>query len=469
MIFQNILNEGQLEGIRNASEEILERAGIKVMDDNALSLCRKAGAKVNDATGLVRMPRELLRELVGLAPSRYSVRGLGGAEWTIGDGQQWGVAITSDPWIVDYRTRRPRRPCSEDIRRNTIIGQSLEHVMGLTCMDFPVSDAAGPLSYLTALEQHLTHHSKHNYVYATSVESMERWLRIGKILNRGGDLHGSRLFTVAVASLSPLAITGMNIGLLATACEYGFPVVPTVCPTAGMTSPYSISGTLAQGNAEILFILALTQIYRAGDPFLYGFGPAVGNLRNGACLYYTLDKVFWKVAHVALAKSYGLPVMAECGGSMTCHFDPQTGAEGMLFMLAAVASGAHVLPGYGSTLNAIGHSTEMMLLQDEYFRASRFLVRGFASDAKHLSVAGVEQVGPCGEFMTHDLTLEYMRGGEFFAPILFDYSGDAEPGPSVMQRAHRRVEEIVSRFVSPVPGDVREELHRFFRDERMHA
>ena len=465
MLSGKALTDTQIDEIKRASEDILERTGFKVMDDPALALCRKAGANVNGATGVVRLPKTLLHELIAQAPSQYAVAGVNGDEWVLGDESQWGVAITTDPWIIDAETRAPRRPCSEDIRRNTIIGQQLDYVMGMTCMDFPVTDVPGPNSYLAALEKHLLHHAKHNYLYPTSVESLRRWLRIGKVLNRGDDIHGSRLFTVAAPSLSPLAVTSANIEMIRIACEHGFPVVPTVCPTAGMTSPYTLAGTLAMGNAEVLAILALSQIINPCNPVLYGFGPAVGNLRNGACLYYTVDKVLWKLGHVQLGKAYNLPVLAECGGSMVHHFDQQSGAEGMLFMLAAVASDAHLLAGFGSTMNALGHSTEMMLIQDEYFRAAKFLRQGMRTDAEHLAIESAHRVGPRGEFMTDDLTLKYMRGGEFFANDLFDHTGTTEGGTSLFDRAHAKVQSMIADFQSPVPDDVQEGLRRFFRDE----
>jgi trimethylamine---corrinoid protein Co-methyltransferase len=463
MLFGKVLSETQIEQIRNATEDVLETVGMKVEHDEALGLLRRAGASVDEPSGIVRMPCALLRELIGRAPSELVVRGLDGVERTLGGAEQWGHAIVTDPWIVDYETQEPRRPGLDDVRRNTIIGQQLDHVAAMSCMDFPVAEVTGPDSNLHALQEHLLHHGKHNFIYATSVDSLRLWLDIGRILTRGGELRGSRLFSVAVASLSPLAIMGANVELMKIACDYDFPIIPTVCPTAGMTGPFTLAGTLVQGNAEILFMLALSQLFRPGQPFLYAFGPGVGNLQNAGCMYYTMDKVLWKAAHVQLAKSYGLPVAAECGGSMVHRFDQQSGAEGMLFMLAAVASGANLLAGFGSTYNAVGHSTEMMLVQSEYFDVARTLARGIRTDVERLGVEAIRQAQPGGQFLTDDLTLAFMRGGEFSESGLFDHSGELRQGPSLLERAHQRVTEIVQDFTSPVPEDVKEDLQRFFR------
>jgi len=469
MFSGKVLSDGQVEQVRTASEEILERAGCRVLDERALALCRKAGAKVDEPSGTVRLPRPLLRELAAQAPGRYEVGGVDGSMRGVGNGRQWGVAITNDPWIIEYQTGQPRRPLTGDVRRNTIIGQSLDRILGMSCMDFPMSDVPGPHSSLRALEIHLLHHAKHNLVYATSVEGLRRWLRIGSILTRNGQLRGSRLFTVAVATLTPLTVTQMNVEFMRIACQYDFPIVPTVCPTAGMTSPYTLSGTLALGHAEVLFLLALAQLHRPGHPFLYAFGPAVGNMHNGACLYYTLDKVLWKLAAAQLGRSCGLPVAAECAGTSVHRFDQQNGAEGMLFMLAAVTSGADLLAGFGSTHNAVGHSTEMMLIQDAYLQASEHLRRGIATDAAHLAVGPTVRVGPGGQYLADESTLEHLRAGEFFSHELFDHTGDSSQSRSMLQRAHESVQATVDGFRSPVPEDIQEGLRRYFHDETRMA
>jgi trimethylamine--corrinoid protein Co-methyltransferase len=184
--------------------------------------------------------------------------------------------------------------------------------------------------------------------------------------------------------------------------------------------------------------------------------------RNGEDLYYTLDKVLWKAAGVQLGKEYGLPTAAECGGAMSWRCDLQAGAEGVLFMLAAQHSGAHLLSGIGSYCNAVGMSGEMMLVQTAWLKVARFLGAGLDTQT-HLGLESIARVGPGGHFLADDLTLELLRSAEFFDDELFACEGpEAEP---MLARAHRRVEELAADFDSPLPGQVQEELRRFFREE----
>ncbi len=458
------LSENQIEQIQQATETILDRTGVQVQHPGLLAIAAKAGARIDEVSGTVRIPPLLLRELIGQAPSQYIIAGSGDAQWTVGNEEQYSLAIVTDPWIVDYDSREPRRPCLTDVRRHTRIAQRLDHVAAISLMDYPVSDFPGPDSNLRAMEEYLLNHDKHLNVMAASRESLERWFRIGRILLRGEELKGSRLMTVAVAVRSPLTLTGLNAELLLAACEHELPVVPTVCPMAGTTAPYSKAGTLLLGNAEIVFLAALTQMIRPGHPYLYAFGPSRTDMRTGGDMYYTPDKMLWKIASVQLGKAYRMPTAAECGGTMSARYDLQSGAEGMLFMLAAHESGADLLAGIGSCGNAMAMSGEMMLVQTAWLEAARFLTAGLDTET-HLAVENIICTGPEGHYMADDLTMELLRSDEFFSSDLFDYGDLHEGQSSMIERAHQKAGEMVAGFECPHSGAVQENLRRFFRDE----
>jgi trimethylamine--corrinoid protein Co-methyltransferase len=190
----------------------------------------------------------------------------------------------------------------------------------------------------------------------------------------------------------------------------------------------------------------------------------VTDLRNGADLYYTVDKVLWKNAAVQLGLAEHMPVGAECGGTLTHRYDPQAGAEGMLFMLAAHASGAHRIAGFGSCHNAVGMSAEMMVMQQAWLQAARHLTRGIRLDDARLAVGSLERVGPGGQFLDDDLTVELMRSDEFFRDDVFDLSGGHGDSRPMLERAHNRVERLLAGYQSRVPEDIQEGLRRYFRE-----
>jgi trimethylamine--corrinoid protein Co-methyltransferase len=455
-----VLSDSQIAQLREAAWTHIERHGFSVQHETLLARARGRGARVDEVAGRVRLPRPLCAELMGQVPRQYTIGNILGQSWVIGGAAQYGTAIVTDPWIIDYETQEPRHPCLEDLRRNTIVAEQLEPVVSISRMDYPVTDVAGPASSLRALETHLLHHTRHYQVMAASLESFDQWLGLAEILGRGDD--ASRLISSAVAASSPLVLNQLNGELLVRSVAQGFAIVPTVCPMAGSTAPYSLAGALLQSHVEVLMIALLTQLLRPGHPVEYVSGLSVTDLRNGANLYYTLDKVLWKVAAVQLGLAENMPVGAECGGTLTHRYDVQAGAEGMLFMLAAHTSGAHRIAGFGSCHNAVGMSAEMMVIQQAYLRAARHLARGMRTGEPLLGAAALARVGPGGQFLDDDLTLELMRSDEFLQDDVFDLSGGQGGHKPLLERAHERVEQLVSGYQSRVPEDIQEGLRRYF-------
>ena len=247
-------------------------------------MSRGRRAAVDEAGGRVRFPRPLLRELLASVPVELRPsRSAGGDRnrWSAGS-EQYAHAIVTDPWIVDYETQKPRRPRLDDLRRHTVIAQKLDPMVGISLMDFPVTDVPEPISSLRAFEEHVLGHDKHIYVYATEQERYEDWLNVLRILGGTDDLTQGRLASVAVGVLSPLAVSGLNVEFLLSACANNLPVIPTICPIAGMTSPYSMASTLLQSNVETIGLAALTQVVRRGHPYQYGMGPSIGHMRSHA-------------------------------------------------------------------------------------------------------------------------------------------------------------------------------------------
>jgi len=461
-----ILDETQLLDIKAKTENLIEQTGFRIASDEILCRAEKAGAQVDRKTQIVRFPARLLHDLLQKAPARYTVSGCDGRVYCIGGGQPSISAIVIDPWIIDSRTREPRRPCLEDVRTNTILAQLYDSVSCVSRMDYPVTDDEGSRSSKQALLLHLLNHTKHNMAYVSSEQDLDMWLEIGAALSQGKPLTGSGLLSFAVAVVSPLTLSELNCRILLEATAHRLPVVPTICPMAGTTAPYDVASTLLLANAECVFMAALTQLLQPGNPFIYLIGPSVSNMRTGSDQYYTLEKVLWKVAAVELARSYNLPAGAECGGTMDWRVDLQGGAESMLFMQAALGSGADLLSGVGSCFNANGLSAETIVVQHAFFAAAGYVQSGLSTRDLQEGMDSIMATGHSGHFLTDDLTLKKLREQAFFSNPLFDYSGehvaDDHANGSMWARATRQVDQMTQSYVSPVPKQIQKALKDLF-------
>lgn len=135
-----------------------------------------------------------------------------------------------------------------------------------------------------------------------------------------------------------------------------------------------------------------------------------------------------------------------------------------MFMAAAVASGADLLCGLGSFFNGIGMSAEMMVVQEEWLDAARFLARGIRVDADRLAVESLLEGGPGANFLTDITTLRHARDDEFHQSEMWDCAAGPEHSRSLLERAHDRVKLLTKEYASPVPGAAQEALRRYFAD-----
>jgi trimethylamine---corrinoid protein Co-methyltransferase len=459
-----VLHEDQIQKIKQMTEELIEKTGFRVENRELLDIAKKHGAIVNMEEQTIKIPGDMLRDLLSKVPESYEAKGIDGKSFTVGKGAQYISAIVTDPWIIDYETGKKRRPGLEDVRINTILSQLNEKVASIGRMDYPVTEYDDITSSLKALEIHILNHVKHYNVYTACIKDLLQWMEIGDILTQCDDLSGSSLMTVAVAVVSPFVLPRFNGQAMIEAAKRNFTVVPTICPMAGTTSAYSLDATLLQGNTENIFIAALTQMLNPGNPFLYAFGPSVSDMRTGHDLYYTIDKCLWKTAAVELAKSYKIPVCAECGGTMSHRYDMQSGAESMLFMLGAQNSKADLLAGVGSCCNANGLSSEMMMIQYEWLKAAEHLSKGIDTENLAEGMKSIIDQGPGGNFLMDDLTIKNLRRNEFFQSDIMDMTGGAGPESTMLEKAHKKVRELTEDYISPVPGNIQESLKRYFHD-----
>jgi len=463
----NVLSESELEAINEHTLRVLAETGVKVTHDGALKSLRRRGAQVDEEAQHVRFPRELVAELLASAPATVIYEGINGRRLEVGGDNRYYASLVIDPWVTDYHDGR-RRPKLEDIRRHTIIGESLDRISALMRMQYPVSDIPEPDSCLKTMEVFLCHLTKHVSIYPTSVENCRDWFEVyARIAEAMGmDLTQHPLLSVAMAVTSPLQVHGLNIEIMKMAVDFNFPVISTVCPMAGTTSPYSLAGTALLSNVEALVPVLIAQSWKPGHPVLYGFGPSVTDLKSGHDLYYKAEKALFKVMACQLGRFYRLPISGEAGGTMTWRPDVQNGAEGTAYLLASHLSGQNLIGGIGSMDNANGMSGEQIVMQCGLIDLAEYISRGVEVTDEKLARESIQRVGPGGNYMTEDMTLEMMRTGEFYDSPHFDLTGGYESEAlGIYDKAHRTADRLVADYVSRVPDEVVETVRRHFADK----
>ena len=452
----------QIALVREKIEQALWQIGLRVELAEVRDMCAAAGAEVRDDR--VHFPPQVLNRLLALAPSSYEIRSPFGRSWIIGDGSQHMAGIVIDPWTNDPAVGA-RRPCAEDLMTNLALMEHYDEIVMASRMDFPITDYSGDISSYKALELFFLNFNKHISAYCTSVESLLEYFAVARKLLNKEDLTDSKVMTVAVATLSPMAVTDINCRLMLEAVKYNLPIIPTTCPMAGTTSPYTLIGTFIQGMAEVIGLGAIVQAVNPGNPYLMAFGPSVSSMMDGHNIYYTMDKPLWKLAAAEVCASYHVPFLAECGGTTNAGFDMQCGAEAMMQMFSAVGSDADVLAGVGSCYNANGLSSENIVIGMALKHASRFMRRGIRMDSIDQILDSIDEQKDMGHFLMDDLTLEYMRSDEFFSDETMNSMGEFKEAPNMLELAQAIIEKVKAGYVSPVPADAQERIKAYFAEE----
>ena len=458
------LSDTEVEKLHEKTLELFEKVGVHVNHEEALKSLKKAGAKVDEASGLVRFPAAMVGELLGLAPSVAVETGLNGKILQAGGQERYYVSLILDPFIADYHDGL-RRPLLEDVRRHTIIGESLDRVNTMMRMQFPVSDVPEPDCYYKTMEVFLSHTTKHTAAYPTSEENCRDWMDAMAVIAdaAGLDVDGTALLSVAMAVTSPLQLHGPNIEIMKMAMSRCYPIVSTVCPMAGTTAPYSMAGTTLLANAEALLPVLIAQCLKPGHPVFYSVGPSVTDMKSGHDRYYGPEKMLFKLAAVQMGKHYNLPISGEAGGTLTHRADVQNGAESMMYLLAAF-SGQNVIGGLGSMHNANGMSAEQIIMQCGLVDMAEYVSRGIDLSDYKLALDSIARIGPGGNFLTDSLTIELLRDDEFFkSPHIDQTGGYTNDAPGMYEMAYAEAQRLVGQYRPTVPEKVQEVIRRHFR------
>ena len=466
MILQ-VLSQSEVERLHAETLRVLAEVGFRVSHGEALVKFRRAGALVDEANCTVRVPPEMVKKLLAQAPSRLAQGGLNGKVLDVGGGNRYYTSLIIDPFTVDY-TDGVRRPVLEDVRRHTIIGESLDRVDAMMRMQYPVSDITEPDSCYKTMEVFLLHTTKHTLVYPTCEENCRDWMNVMAVIAEaaGLDLNGTPLMSVAMAVTSPLQVHGPNIEIMKMAMERSYPILSTVCPMAGTTAPYSVAGTMLMANTEALIAVLITQLYTPGHPVTYGVGPSITDMHTGHDLYYKPEKMLFKIAATQMGTFYGLPIAGEAGGTLTWRADVQNGAESFAYLLASHAGRQNIIGGLGSLHNANGMSAEQILMQCGLVEMAEYLAAGMDVSEEKLGLDSIRRAGPGGHYLEDDLTLTLLRSNEFFHTAHLDLSGGYDPSASgAYEMAHQKAEDLLAQYEPTVPAKVQAAIRSFFREK----
>ena len=180
-------------------------------------------------------------------------------------------------------------------------------------------------------------------------------------------------------------------------------------PNGGMSSPYTLLGTLVQMNAEFLAYATLTQLVRPGKELIYSTLPTMADLRRGNYAPGAIENGMLVMGAVQLAKKYNVPSAGYLGLTNAKVNDAQSGYEAGMSNVAALLAGCDLFS-MGGLLDALMcFDFGKAVIDGEIGLMLKRMARGFEFDSEHLSLDVIAETGPAGMFIDKPQTYALMK------------------------------------------------------------
>jgi trimethylamine---corrinoid protein Co-methyltransferase len=448
--FAEVIKSEQVERIHQASLEILENIGLIVHNQQACEMFKRHGCQIESSSQLVRFPPAVVEEYRALIPSKFTFHGRDPRyDRTIpGDGPLV-VTGSSAPNLIDPVTRCERRSTSADIAN---IAHLINQLPGYDVFSISTLADDAPAGHFTLARLYpaLKNCLKPVRSTATDREDAENMLELAYLIAGSEEAYRERPFVTHhfCPIVSPLTMDVASTEMVMFFAEKGLPVYGSVVPNAGLSSPMSMAGTLAQGNAEFLASSILLQMVRVRTPLIYSTLPTVADLRTGAYASGGIECGLLHMAFAQMARFYQVPYGGYIGLSNAKVNDAQSGYETGLSSLAGVLAGMDML-NMGGLLDALkAFDFAKAVIDDEIALMLKRVVRGIQFSEEDLALDVISEVGPGGMFMVHDHTVSHMRSIAV-TPKISDRETrqvwESKNSLDSQARAMRRVREILGR------------------------
>jgi trimethylamine--corrinoid protein Co-methyltransferase len=410
-----VLSEQEIQAIHDASMAILRDTGIVVPHDQVLGLLEGAGARVDRAHNLARLPERLVMDCIDRAVKRYTLYGRSlehTARFGYRDEAQRELVLMSSPgqyaW-VDPETWQRRPPTVQDARDAIRLGDALPNVTIVGSMSMPADvPAAYRDVFLTAeLVKRTTKPTRCFYANGRTARYV---LEIYRAV-AGGDaaLRARPMAETFLEPISPLQLPRDGLDVLAEFVRAGQPASFGPMAMVSGTAPGTLAGTLAQENAEVLACVVVTQLLAPGTPVTYGGIPHIMDPRTSICSFGSPEQALMGVAMVQIARSYGFPAYINVGITDAKALDAQAGIEKGATMALGALAGADTFGHAGICGTDHGGSLPWLYVDNELMAYVKRIARGFDVNDETLATSVVHEVGPGGDYLSQAHTVRHFR------------------------------------------------------------
>ncbi|MGD9117360.1 MAG: trimethylamine methyltransferase family protein [Dehalococcoidia bacterium] len=458
------LTEDSIIKIDETVMRVIEEVGFEVNSEEALQLFEQAGAWVDKKERRVRLPKEKVRKLIGMAPPEVRLCGqeekhdiyLGDRRVYTGTG---GTAL----YIYEPATKQKRSATLEDLKRITRLVNRLDNIHLYMLPTYP-SELPIEQVDVNRFFAGLDNTPKHIMGGVYTLDGVKQVIKMAEMVAGSAEKLRQRplISIVTCSSISPLKLDAQYGDLLIEVAQRGIPVVCPAEPLCGATSPVTLAGNLVIQTADSLMGVMLAQIVNPGTPVIFGSVATNTYLVDFKYLAGSVEMGLLNAAGAQMAQFYHLPFYATGGMTDSKMLDAQSGYESAMSSLLCALSGANFIHDAAGMMEfAMTVCYEKFVIDNEILGMVMRAVSGIKVNDSTLAFDLIKEVGPGGNFVAARHTRNFMRR-EHYRPTLSDQNSreewEAKGGRAIWQKATKRVRRLIAEPKYRLPNEAREQI-----------
>ncbi len=466
------LTDSDILKIHQTVLRVYSEIGVQINHDQALKIFKKAGARVDEQSNIVKFDEKMVMELIEEAPSIINLCGreedgsldceIGGKRVYMGTG---GTALNvQDPGRDDNRPSEVR-----DIMNMARVVDQLENIHFYMLNIFP-HDVDREDIDVNRFGAALNRTKKHIMGGVYTVEGVRNVIKMAEMIAGSPEALRKRPFISMVACIiSPFKLDESYAELAIEVAKNNIPLVVPAEPLCGATAPVTLAGNLVVECVDTLTGVMLAQLVNPGTPVLFGCVASITDLRDMKYLAGSVEMGLLNAAATQMAQFYKVPIYATAGMSDSKVNDVQAGYESAISnLLTALAGGNFIHDAAGFLEFCMTASFDKLVIDNEILGMVMRAVQGIKVDDTTLAYDEIKKIGPAGHFVSSRHTRRYMRA-EQYTPTLSDRENrdvwQAAGGKDARARATEKVlsilddapqsildEDVRKRIIADIPG-----------------
>ncbi len=444
-----VLDDEQIHLLHSATVDVLNDVGIKLLHNEALEIMKGNGCGVDFDRKVVKIPEEVLTKYLQKAPSEIMLYGRD-PKYDLRLDHSDNVFVMGGAgalWVIDLDGNR-RASTLEDLRDLTRIEDTLENMDIAHFLVTPQDIPQNGFEMITFAEM-LKNNTRNFYALVGGCrEGLQYELEMAAVAAGGIErVRNKPFFVGGLCVISPLTQTEDFIEELFACGENNIPVYVEADALAGGTTPFTISGTAVEINANILSAIVLAQMANPGAPCIYASSSGILDMFSLNLGGSAPESTLLHMVGAQLAHHYNLPYY----GSNTPDSklpDTQMGYESALHFLGCAMGGVNIIHVAIGNLEMMSlASYEKCLIDNEILGATFRMLRGVDCSREAIGIEVFKEVGHSGNFLQTEHTLKYLRKDRW-EPKLTDRNSwdrwqNLTGGKDMRERAKDRVREIL--------------------------